>query len=44
VPTTYYVRFLRRSNFEIVRTVSMVKLGLSRATDAEHAARELVHA
>lgn len=44
VDATYYVRFLERRSLSVLRTVSMTKIGGSRATDAESAAAELVHA
>lgn len=44
VPATYYVRFLRRKDFEILRTVSMTKVGESLHTDATIASAGLVHA
>lgn len=44
VPTTYYVRFLERRSWEILRTVSITKTGASVPITAEDAGRGLVHA
>jgi GT2 family glycosyltransferase len=44
VPTTYYVRFLARGDWRVLRTVSLAKTGASQPIDAELAAADLVHA
>ncbi len=44
VPATYYVRFLRRKDFEVIHMVSMTKVGESQPTDATIASAGLVHA
>jgi len=44
VPATYYVRFVSRHDWRVLRTVSLVKTAPSVATDAERAAADLVHA
>jgi GT2 family glycosyltransferase len=44
VPATYYVRFVSRPSWKILRTVALTKTGPSLATDAERASADLVHA
>jgi N-acetylglucosaminyl-diphospho-decaprenol L-rhamnosyltransferase len=44
VPATYYVRFVSRPDWKVLRTVSLTKTGPSLATDAESASAHLVHA
>ncbi len=44
VPATYYVRFLRRRDLAVLRTVALVKTTPSLPVTAETAAAELAHA
>jgi hypothetical protein len=44
VPATYYVRFVSRPDWKILRTVALTKTGPSLAIDAERASADLVHA
>ena len=44
VPATYYVRFVSRPDWKILRTFALTKTGPSLATDAERASADLVHA
>jgi hypothetical protein len=44
VPAPYFIRFVARGDWNVLRTVKVVKTGPSLAIDAERASADLVHA